>query len=67
VRAPHNGLALRKWGIRRLTEDDFLDFFDPGKIKFPISKLMSGNTLTYFFKSQEVKLLYRKIFLTLVG
>jgi hypothetical protein len=29
---------MGKWlGIRRLTEDDFLDFFDPSKIKFPIS------------------------------
>jgi len=38
MRAPHNGLALRKWAIRRLTEDDFLDVYDPGKIKFPIRK-----------------------------
>jgi hypothetical protein len=29
---------MGKWlGIRRLTEDDFLDFFHPRKIKFPIS------------------------------
>ncbi len=34
---PDMAWRSEKLGIRRLTDDDFLYFFNPSKIKFPIS------------------------------
>jgi len=35
----------------RSTEDDFLDFFDPSKIKFPISSYQLSVPISYQFLS----------------
>jgi len=56
VRAPHNGSALRKWGIRRSPEDDFLNFYGPRKIKFPItSPITSYHLLSPMKKTATIE------------